>query len=157
MGRREKDRIVYNPPVFTEFKPVGAAGRYLDRVTMTLDEYEALRLADHKGLPHSEAADEMEISRPTFTRLVEKARAKAADLIINGKILEIDGGNIHFRNNILKCLNCGHMFTISFNHSLHKCPECNSENLLNLAGGFGHGRCCAFRNQNRGGRNAGRR
>jgi predicted DNA-binding protein (UPF0251 family) len=157
MGRREKERIVHIPPVFTEFKPIGAAGRYLERTTLSLDEYEAFRLADHLGLSQTEAAEEMEISRPTFTRLIEKARAKIAELIINGKVLAIDGGNIHFRNNIIKCQDCGHMFNTSFDKTLDSCPECGSDRLLNLAGGFGHGRCCAFRNQYRGGKNARRR
>ena len=50
-----------------------------------------------------EAAEEMEISRPVFSRLIEQARKKIAQLIINGHLLSIEGGNIHFRKNIIKC------------------------------------------------------
>lgn len=142
MARPKIERIVNNPPLFTEFKPRGVSIRFIEEVKLTLDEYEAFRLSDYNGLSQEEAAEEMEISRPTFTRLIEKARKKIADFIVNGKLLNIDGGNIHFRKNIIKCENCGHMFIINFDATFVKCPECSSNKLFNLAGGFGHGNCC---------------
>ncbi len=156
MARPEKERTVYNPPLFTEFKPLGAAARFLGEIQMSLDEYEAFRLTDYEGLLHEEAANEMGISRSTFTRLIEKSRKKIAELIINGKLLSIDGGNIHFRKNIIRCNDCGYMFKINFQTTFDKCPECDSSNLINLAGGFGHGKCCANFNM-KGGNNARRR
>ena len=149
MPRPEKERIVDNPPLFSEFKPLGISAKFLDQIELTLDEYEALRLADLLALSHSEAAEEMEISRSTFTRLIEKARKKLVDFIVSGKMLKINGGNIHFRKNIIKCDHCGHMFNINFNAHIQNCPACNSDKLINLAGGFGHGRCCASRNFNK--------
>ncbi len=137
------------PPLFSEFKPIGVASKLLDQTILTLDEFEAFRLADHIGLSHAEAAEEMEISRSTFTRLIEKARRTIADLIIQGKLLTIEGGNIHFRKNIIRCNDCGHMFNININSSFAECPACNSKNLVNLAGGFGHGKCCSHRKGNR--------
>ena len=157
MPRPKNNRIVYEPPIFTDFKPIGVRGVSLDQVVLNLDEFEAFRLADHIGLSHEEAAEEMEISRPTFSRLIEKARKKIADFIISGKVLNIDGGNIHFRNNIIRCKDCGQMFRISFNEKIMECPACHSKNILNLAGGFGHGKCCNNRNQKRGGNYAKRR
>jgi uncharacterized protein len=147
MGRPEIHRIVYEPPAFTEFKPLGVSARDLDEISITLDEIEAFRLADHQGLSHAEAAEEMEISRSVFSRLIERARRKIAGLIIEGKLLSVEGGNVHFRNNLIKCNGCGHMFKIGFSESITECPACHSQNLLNLAGGFGHGRCCEFRNK----------
>jgi len=146
MARPQKDRMIKEPPLFTEFKPMGTPGRLLEPVIMSLDEYEAFRLSDYLGMSQEEAADEMEISRPTFTRLIETARKKVTELIINGKMLTIEGGNIHFRNNLIKCRNCGHMFNINIEDDIRKCPSCNSDELINLAGGFGHGRCCRNRN-----------
>ncbi|MEN8191372.1 MAG: DUF134 domain-containing protein [Bacteroidota bacterium] len=142
MPRPQKERMVHKPPLFTEFKPIGIARKYLQQTSLSLDEYEALRLADFEGLSHNEASDEMEISRSTFTRLIEQARKKLANFIVKGGSLMIEGGNIHFRNNIIKCLECGYMFNIDINTKFSQCPECNSINLLNLAGGFGHGECC---------------
>lgn len=142
MSRPRKERIVHQPPQFTSFKPMGVMRRNLQPVSLSLDEFEAIRLADYKGMDHAEAAEEMEISRSTFTRLIEKARHKISKFIIDGRGLFIEGGNIHFRGNLIKCQDCGHMFNTNFEQQLDKCPSCNSSNLLDLAGGFGHGKCC---------------
>ena len=149
MSRPKKERMVHNPPVFVNFKPMGVRVSSLAQVFLTLDEYEAIRLADYLGMEHSEAAEEMEISRSTFTRLIEKARKKVSEFMVEGKELIIEGGNIHFRGNLIRCLDCGHMFKTSFEDEMTKCPVCGSANLLDLAGGFGHGRCCRGRHRGR--------
>ena len=142
MARPRNNRIVKVPPLFSEFKPFGVTGRDLAKIYMSLDEYEAVRLADNIGLSHLEASQEMGVSRSTFSRLVESARHKISEFIITGKMLTIDGGNIHFSKNIIKCFDCGHMFNINIDEHIDKCPECNSSNLINIAGNYGHGRCC---------------
>ncbi len=142
MPRPKRNRIVYEPPIFTEFKPAGVFGRSLEKVLLSLDEFEAIRLADLIGMSHEEAALEMEISRSTFSRLIEKSRNKMAEFIIKGRWLSIQGGNIHFRKNIVQCSDCGDVFKINIDTPISECPECNSKNLLNLADGFGHGDCC---------------
>lgn len=144
MARPQSDRIVHEPPLFSNFKPMGIRGQDLGQILLTLDEFEAFRLADQVGLSHAAAAEEMEISRSTFTRLIEKARKKIADFIIQGKILTIEGGSVHFRYNILKCQSCGHMFKTNMINNITECPACHSGNLINLAGGFGHGKCCNY-------------
>lgn len=149
MPRPQDSRIVHEPPLFTSFKPIGIHGQDLEEVLLTLDEFEAFRLADHIGLSHEEAAGEMEISRSTFSRLIEKSRKKIAEFMIGGKRLIIDGGSVHFRNNILRCQNCGHMFRTSMYNSISECPVCHSGNLMNFAGGFGHGKCCQYKNQHK--------
>jgi len=144
--RPKKERIVSVPPKFYMFKPAGIPGIELEKVNLTVDEYEAIRLADYEGLDHEEAAKYMKISRPTFTRLVDKARKKIADALINGKELIIEGGNIHFRKNLFRCLSCGYTIISSFEESNpHKCPSCGSINIKNMAGHFGHGKCCRKR------------
>ena len=144
MSRPKNNRLVYEPPLFSEFKPVGVAAKSLQQNRLAIDEYEAVRLADYQGFSHEEAAEEMRISRSTFSRLVDTARKKIADSIVNGKVLIIEGGSIHFRNNIIRCMGCGNIFKIRMNRALLKCPECQSTRLQNLAGGFGHGRCCSY-------------
>ena len=62
----------------------------LDEVSITLDELEAIRLADYKSLYHEEAAQEMNISRATFGRILDGARHKVAEAIVNGKALKIE-------------------------------------------------------------------
>jgi predicted DNA-binding protein (UPF0251 family) len=157
MPRPEKKKIVHTPPFFTEFKPIGVQSKLLTQNFLSLDEYEAFRLADYVGLSHEEASDEMEISRSTFTRLIEKARRKIAVFLVKGQLLKIEGGNIHFKNNIIRCLDCGYMFEIDMGTSFLECPECKSKNLLNLAGGFGHGKCCTKENRNKRSYHAGKR
>ena len=149
MPRPQDNRMVLEPPLFSEFKPLGVKGQDLEQIQLALDEFEAFRLADFVGLSHAEAAGEMGISRPTFSRLIEKARKNIADFIIQGKLLTIEGGSVHFRNNIIRCQSCGHMFKINISNTISECPACHSKQLINLAGGFGHGKCCQSKHQNK--------
>ena len=142
MSRPKKQRVVNQPPVHRSFKPVGVPRTKLELLNLSLDEFEAIRLADHLGMDHNDASGEMEISRSTFTRLIEKAHKKISRFLIIGGQLNIDGGNIHFRTNILSCGDCDHKFNINFETHLSSCPKCGSKNLFDLAGGFGHGKCC---------------
>jgi predicted DNA-binding protein (UPF0251 family) len=96
MPRPLKPRTVGVVPEICHFKPRGVPAKKLKTVEVTLDEFEAIRLADYEGLSHEEAAVLMNISRPTFSRLVEKARVKIASFIVNGSQLIIEGGNIEF-------------------------------------------------------------
>ncbi len=142
MSRPKYNRIVHEPPLFSDFKPIGVRGQDLKQIVLTLDEFEAFRLADQLGLSHALAAEEMEISRSTFSRLIEKSRKKIADFIIKGRLLTIDGGSVHFRVNIIECKDCGHMFKINFEQNIKECPACHSKKIINMAGNFGHGKCC---------------
>jgi predicted DNA-binding protein (UPF0251 family)/predicted Fe-Mo cluster-binding NifX family protein len=76
------------------FKPAGVPGRELEEVVLSLDEAEAIRLADLEGLYQEAAALRMAVSRQTFGRIVETARRKVTDAIINGKLLRIEGGEV---------------------------------------------------------------
>ena len=148
MPRPQKDRIVGQPPIYTEFKPAGVRRKALDTVILTIDEYEAIRLTDLLNMEHAQAAEEMEISRPTFTRLIEQARSKLAQFLVEGKHLSIGGGNIHFRGNVYKCKNCCHVFEADINKILTHCPACGSDQITDLASEFGHGNCCREKKDN---------
>jgi predicted DNA-binding protein (UPF0251 family) len=65
-------------------------------VPMTLDELEALRLADLETLYQEDAAARMKVSRSTFARVLESARRKVADSLVNGRAIVIEGGPVHF-------------------------------------------------------------
>jgi len=71
------------------FKPCGMRRAELEYEFLSKDEIEAIRLADFEGLYQEEAANEMEISRPTFSRILNSARKKIANALINGKAIEI--------------------------------------------------------------------
>lgn len=62
----------------------------LQEVALSLDELEALRLADYEGRYHEDAAREMKVSRATFGRIVKEARRKAAEALTQGKALRIE-------------------------------------------------------------------
>ena len=55
-----------------------------------MDELETVRLADYEGMYHEDAAVKMNISRATFGRILNNARHKVADAIVNGKALKIE-------------------------------------------------------------------
>ena len=61
---------------------------------MTLDEFEAVRLADLEGLYQEQAAEQMKVSRPTFSRIIDSAHRKTADALVHGKALRIEGGPV---------------------------------------------------------------
>ena len=86
-------RIAGKPAAFI-FKPGGVPACELEQVVMSLDEFEALRLADLNGLHQENAAQEMRVSRQTFSRIVEAARQKVADALVHGKALRIEGGPV---------------------------------------------------------------
>lgn len=71
------------------YKPRGIPMLELEEVALTLDECEALRLADVAGLYHAQAAARMGISRATFGRLLDAARRKTADAILHAKALRL--------------------------------------------------------------------
>ncbi len=87
-------RWIQNAPEFTYFKPQGMPMRMLTSVLLEMDELEALRLADLHRLNQEEAAQEMNVSRPTFGRIVSRARGKVADALVNGKAIQIEGGSV---------------------------------------------------------------
>jgi predicted DNA-binding protein (UPF0251 family) len=61
-------------------------------VYLTLDEFEAVRLACLEGLKQIDGAKLMKISRPTFSRILTSAQRKIADGLVNIKAIRIEGG-----------------------------------------------------------------
>ncbi len=94
MPRKKCLRFIEQAPDFTYYKPAGVPMRVLEEVVISLDEAEAIRLADHEKLYQEKAAEKMNISRQTFGRIIDSAHGKIADALINGKAIRIEGGNI---------------------------------------------------------------
>ena len=91
-GRPKKRKIVRGQPRIDHFSPRGRPGRP-DEVVIAVEEYEAMRLADHLGLDQRAAAAMMGISQQSFSRIVRKVRGVVADAIVNAKIIRIEGGD----------------------------------------------------------------
>lgn len=91
MPRPKRCRMICNEPEYVVFNPEGIA--ISDIITLTVDEYEIIRLVDLEQFTHNQAAVQMEISRTTATETYNCARTKIADSIVNGKRLVVSGGN----------------------------------------------------------------
>jgi predicted DNA-binding protein (UPF0251 family) len=94
MPRPRHCRRVAHLPQANFYKPKGIPLSTLQQVTLTVDELEAIRLADLEGLYQEDAAKRMNVSRQTFGRILESAHKKIADTLVNGKALLIEGGTI---------------------------------------------------------------
>ena len=91
-GRPQKYRIVKQNPKINQFSPRGKPGRP-NEVDLSMDQFEAIRLADYMGLPQKEAAKSMRISQQTFSRILKKARKSLANALVNGNTIKIQGGH----------------------------------------------------------------
>ncbi|MCD4651563.1 MAG: DUF134 domain-containing protein [Candidatus Cloacimonetes bacterium] len=158
MPRPKKRRTVQHPPLFQSIKPRGIPVCGLPRIELTLDEYEAIRLADYEKREHLEASEMMNISRSTFTRLIETARHKVARMMIDGGELIIEGGEIDLAHNLLYCRKCGEKIIVKWDNNISECPECNSDDLYDCFGKphrlnrAGHHTAGKQRRRHRGGR-----
>jgi uncharacterized protein len=90
-------RRIAGRPAAPIFKPIGIPVSELEEVVMTLDEFEAIRLADLDGLYQEQAAQQMNVSRPTFSRIIDSAHRKIADALVHGKALRIEGGPVQMQ------------------------------------------------------------
>ena len=94
MARPCRCRRIRCDPDTNYFKPRGIPLDMLEEVNLTLDELEAIRLADWEGLYQEDAAKKMNISRQTFGNIINSAHKKIADILLNAKALKIEGGTI---------------------------------------------------------------
>ena len=123
------------------FTPAGVPACTLEQVTLTLDEVEALRLADLNGLYQEQAAAKMKISRPTFSRIVEEARRKVADALIHGKALRLKGGIVRMRGES-EAQNRGGTAPVDPGRGVGHGPcGCGRRQGQRAKGGAGFGRC----------------
>ena len=93
-GRPKRFRWIEKIPEVSRFSPVGNRNGISELVNLTVDELEAVRLADLERLYHEEAALKLKISRQTFGRIINSAHRKIAEALVNGKSILIEGGEI---------------------------------------------------------------
>ena len=131
MPRPPKDRCVESMPKITFFEPRGVPLGRLEEVCLTIEEREAIRLKDLKGLDQEKCAERMHVSRATFQRVLESARRKMAEALINGKAIHVNGGNFEMAIRRFQCAEYGHEWEVTFEErdSITGCPQCNSTNI----------------------------
>jgi predicted DNA-binding protein (UPF0251 family) len=128
MPRPRKNRKIAGGPAYPKFKPAGIPSSQLETITLSLDELEALRLADFEGLYQEEAAQLMEVSRQTFGNIITSARRKSADALINGKQLLIEGGNFEIDTERVEiCKRCGGPWRALDGSHQERCPACRKD------------------------------
>ncbi|AGA89676.1 putative DNA-binding protein [Thioflavicoccus mobilis 8321] len=94
MPRPHLPRRIGQRPQATYYKPAGVPLHRLQEVVLALDELEALRLVDMEGLYQEAAAERMQISRPTLSRILAGARQKVAGALVQGQSLRVEGGAV---------------------------------------------------------------
>ena len=152
MARPRNCRRVNSMPASNYFKPRGIPLSMLDEVILTVDEFEAIRLADLDSLYQEQAAQDMKVSRPTFGRIIESAHKKVAEALVKGKALKIEGGEFEMASiRKFKCDDCQHSWELPYGTGRPEgCPSCKSGNIQRVEedrgydrrGGRGRGRCC---------------
>ena len=153
MARPFKCRRVAFVPGVTFFKPAGIPLRALEESRLTVEEAEAIRLKDLEGLEQEEGAEKMNISRPTFQRVLASARQKIADALLNGKAIRIEGGNFEMSPRRFRCAS-NHEWEVPFQAVTEGtpqfCPVCHAPAVEPpVMAGFGcHGRGRGWRRRN---------
>ncbi|WP_405606216.1 DUF134 domain-containing protein [Polaribacter sp. Asnod1-A03] len=123
MPRPKKKRKIKNPPKMLGFKPFGIRFCDTEQVVLQYEEYETVKLVIYDKLSQGIAAEMMEISRPTLTRIYNSALKKIGKAFVEGKSIFIKGGDFEFGKELLKCKECFKLVeaTISSNN---KCVDC---------------------------------
>lgn len=140
-------RIGHHPPA-GYFKPAGIPVSALEEINLTLDELEALRLADLEGMYHEKSSEKMGVSRQTFGNILESARRKTADCLVNGRALRIHGGQYQMNERHFVCFDCKHEWAVPHGTGRPQaCPKCGGSGLhrspdeRGCGWGRGAGRC----------------
>jgi len=128
--RPRNSRTVFDPPRFKGYKPFGYYGGQAEPVMLLFEEYSAIRLCDYELMTQSQAAQAMNISRPTFTRVYEGARRKIAQALTEVRTIHVERGDAWFDHNWYHCRSCNIFFNKPGKEfSADKCPLCRSDNL----------------------------
>ena len=135
-----KDRHVEQLPPVGQSKPVGIPIFAVDEMVITIEEMEAIRLADVEGLDQGPAAELMGVSRPTFHRILEKAHLKIGRFLWEGRSLRIEGGNYRMKccngTRRFRCGTCGHEWEVPAGQGGRGCqllcPQCGTQEAARL-------------------------
>jgi uncharacterized protein len=97
-----------------------------ETIVLTMDEFEAIRLADLECHSQELAAKKMGVSRATFGRIIESGRSKIAQALVQGCRIEISGGAFMFGNGKhLQCPRCKHRQARNMKEQEHvECRRC---------------------------------
>jgi predicted DNA-binding protein (UPF0251 family) len=104
------------------FKPFGLPLCKIEAVKLTFEEYESIKLINYEMLSQDQASEQMNVSRPTFTRIYNKALKTITKAFVEGKAIEIEGGDYELENEWFRCKKCYKLIEGIENHV--KCENC---------------------------------
>lgn len=130
MPRPIKCRRVEILPKYTYFVPAGRRKCEIEDITIKVEELEAMRLKDIEELNQEECAEKMHVSRQTFQNIIDSARKKIATALIDGKGINISGGNYTRNLCEFKCSDCGSIYEIKYEEDRSICSTCGSKNVM---------------------------
>ena len=133
MPRPTNNRVIQKPPKVKGFKPIGYFGSLTQSVKLNVEEYEVIRLLDYESLTQEEAAKHLRVSRPTLTRIYEKARKKVAVALMEANQLLIEGGSFIFKDEWFECSNCRSKFNNPGDKEIQHCPLCKHQTIVKLS------------------------
>ena len=142
MPRRRCCGLIEEVPICRKFFPLTQTEG--QAVVVQLEEMEAIRLKDLKGLEQAECAATMELSRPTFQRILQSARSKIATALVEGRAIIIEGGNYVMKNRVFECVQCKNVWEVEpctegGKHGYEiACPKCGSLQKMKLENGGKH-------------------
>ena len=128
MPRKVKCRKVCHYPQTLEFLPQNNNAEQ-EPIVLTVDEYEAIRLIDRRGMSQEQCAAFMQIARTTVQRIYETARKKLADFVVVGRPLRIEGGDFRLCNGSSTgcgCVDC-------FKQKLYEKYKEKGEDIMRIA------------------------
>lgn len=130
MARPVKPRKLLIPHRNISFVPEGDSIHKTESITLLSEEYETIKLVDYESMNHLEAAKILHVSRPTLTRIYEKARKKISECLVEGKTLKLSGGNSIYIESWYGCRDCNSVFNIPDRKRFgDNCPVCSSVSI----------------------------
>ena len=134
MPRKVKCRKVCHYPQTLEFLPQNNDAEQ-EPIILTVDEYEAIRLIDRRGMSQEQCAAFMQIARTTVQRIYETARKKLADFVVEGRPLRIEGGDFRLCNGSSTgcgCVDC-------FKQKIYEKYKEKGEDIMRIAVTYANG------------------
>lgn len=131
MARPKKQKLICKLPEASAFNK---GKKSKEKIEITADEMEIIRLIDYKGLTQQECARQMQVARSTIAAVYERTRYKIASSFFDNKEIIIDGGEYELCSNSKSC--CGQC-------GKSRCRHCKHGSCANCIGIFHeHGKEC---------------
>ncbi len=135
MARPRNNSKIQIPPRVKGFNPQGYYANPSKVINLNIEEFEVIRLLDYENLSQLEASEIMEISRPSLTRIYDRARKKVAQALIEANPIRIEGGKIIYDEHWYQCSKCKSHFSNTYEEEVSNCALCLSPDIFKVEEG----------------------